>query len=69
MNPITKVFRELSDEELRNVIMELEEDVVSGIYRTNGKFRNINDIVSSIIGNDSTTNFFMTEVNIYKEGR
>lgn len=67
MNPITKLFSEIPDEELRQGILEIKEDGVTGIVR-DGVVRKYAKKIGELTGNNMSIDLFMTEINILRQG-
>lgn len=66
-NEVTKVFSNMSDEELVQVIQEMKEDGPQGIVRTEGIVREKCKMVNDIVGGNVYTHLMMTQMSIYKE--
>ncbi len=68
MNKLGELFYNIPDEELKQAIIELDEDGVKGIYRTDGLLRKYAKLASDIISNGNATDLFMTEINLLRQG-
>lgn len=66
-NPITEIFKQLSDTELIQCITELESQ--NGIVVNDGEFRKVVESVR-LITNSTTysTDFLLCQMNIFREG-
>jgi len=67
MNKIKDIYKSISSAELKQAILELEEDGVKGVYRTEGILRKYAKMFAEITGNPLSTDLFMTEIGLYKE--
>jgi len=68
MNPIVQIFTNLSDEEIRESILEIKEDEGLGIVRSDGYVRRIAKEVSDLTGTSLSTQLFLTTTSLLKEG-
>ena len=67
-NEITKIFSSLSNDELRQAILEMKEDEPLGIIRTDGWVRKITKQVCDITGETNlATHLFLTQNNLFRE--
>lgn len=67
LNEVTKVFSDMSDEELAQVIQEMKEDEQQGIVRTEGIVRDKCKKVHEIIGGNVFEHMTMIQFLILKE--
>ena len=67
MNQIELLFKNITDEELRKGIIELQEDGKLGIYRENGILRKYAFETTLITGQSTSGMLFLTETMLYKE--
>jgi len=67
VNEITKVFSEMSDEELVQVIQEMKEDGPQGIIRMEGIIRKKCEMVQKIAGGDTYERMMMVQFSILQE--
>lgn len=67
MNPIIKLFEDISDEDLREAILELKESDKTGFIKEGGYVRKYAKLTGDITGSATTTDFFMTTVNLLKQ--
>ena len=66
-NQVTKVFSDMSDEELVLVIQEMKEDGPQGIIRMDGIVREKCKMVQEITGFNGDQHLMMTEFSILQE--
>jgi len=66
-NEITKVFSDMSDEELILVIQEMKEDESQGIIRMDGIVRKKCKIVNKIVGGSTYEQMGMVQFSILQE--
>jgi len=67
MNRITKIFSDLSDEELIQAVSEIKEDEVSGIVRSGGMVRKLIIEWNNITGENNTIHMTGVHVGIFRE--
>lgn len=67
VNEVTKVFSEMSDEELAQVIQEMKEDGPQGIIRMEGIIREKCQMVQKIAGGDTYERMMMVQFSILQE--
>lgn len=67
VNEVTKVFSEMSDEELVQVIQEMKEDGPYGIIRMEGIIREKCHLVQKIAGGDTYERIMMVQFSILQE--
>jgi hypothetical protein len=67
VNEITKVFSEMSDEELVQVIQEMKEDGPQGIIRMEGIIRKKCEMIQKIVGGDTYERIMMVQFSILQE--
>ncbi len=67
-NEITKIFSSLSNDELRQAILEMKEDEPLGIIRTDGWVRKITKQICDITNeSEVATYLFLTQNNLFRE--
>ena len=66
-NKVTKIFSDMTDEELILVIAEMKEDDPQGIIRENGIVRSKCKMVLDIVGGNTYEHLMMVQVSIMKE--
>jgi hypothetical protein len=66
-NPITELFINISDEELRDAIQEIMESDKTGIIKENGVVRKYGKLTGELTGGFTTTDFYMVQINLLKE--
>ena len=66
-NEVTKVFSNMSDEELVQVIQEMKEDGPQGIVRLEGIVRKKCKMVQNIVGGYAYENMIMVQFSILQE--
>ena len=66
-NKVTKIFSDMTDEELILVIAEMKEDDPQGIIRENGIVRSKCKMVLDIVGGYTYEHLIMVQVSIMKE--
>ncbi len=67
MNPITKLFSDISDEELKAAIIEIKQSDITGYVADNGYVRKYAKLTGEITGGFTTTDFYMTTINFLKQ--
>ena len=67
INEVTRVFSDMTDEELVLVIDEMREDDPMGIIRENGIVRSKCKMVHAIVGGNVYEHLTMVQVSIMKE--
>jgi hypothetical protein len=67
MNKINELFNNISDEEIRQGIMEIKKDEGTGLI-CNGIVRKYSKIVGDMTGNNGTVLLMLTEINILRQG-
>jgi len=65
MNQITQLFENISDEELRQGVLEIQNDSKTGII-CDGVVRKYARLMSEIIGHCYSTDLMTSEINILK---
>lgn len=68
MNVVKLLFSEISDDDLKLAIEELIESDVTGFIKEDGYVRKYARLTGELTGGFTTTDFFMTTVNLLKEG-
>ena len=66
-NPITELFKNIPNEELRDAIAEIIESDTTGIVKENGVVRKYAKLTGEITGGLTTTDFYMVQINLLKE--
>ena len=67
-NKITEIYTNLTNEELREAILEMKEDERTGLIRTDGWVRRLTKQVCETIGDNSvSTHLFLTQSNLFRE--
>lgn len=67
-NKITKLYSDLTDEQLREAILEMKEDEKMGLIRTDGWVRKLTKQVCDITGETNiSTHLFLTQNNLLRE--
>ena len=67
MNPIKKLYRGLSNEELMLLVKELEKSDETGTFPEDSLVRDMCRKSAEITGMDMASNIMMTQINICKE--
>jgi hypothetical protein len=67
MNEITKLFSNLTDDQLRDAVNEIREDEPKGIIRMNGYVRDLTRQWGEITGESGVIHLTMVQVSILKE--
>ena len=67
LNEVTKIFSDMTDEELVLVIDEMREDDPLGIIRENGIVRSKCKMVQDIVGGNTYEHLMMVQVSILRE--
>lgn len=67
VNEVTKIFSDMTDEELVLVIDEMREDDPLGIIRENGIVRSKCKMVHDIVGGNTYEYLTMVQVSILRE--
>ena len=67
MNPIKKLYRDLSNEELMLLVKELEKSDETGTFPEDSLVRDMCRKSAEITGMDMASNIMMTQINICKE--
>ena len=66
-NPIKKLFAEIPMEDLREAVLEIKESDKTGFIKEGGLIRKYAKLSGELTGGFTTTDFFMTTINILKE--
>jgi hypothetical protein len=66
-NQVTKIFSDMSDEELVVVIQEMKEDGLQGIIRMEGIVREKCKMVQEITGGNAYEHLMMAQFSILQE--
>lgn len=67
VNEVTKVFSDMTDEELVLVIQEMKEDGPQGIIRIEGIVRKKCEMVQKIVGGNTYEKMMMVQFSILQE--
>ena len=67
VNKITKVFSDMSNEELAQVIQEMKEDGPQGIIRMEGIIREKCNMIQNIAGGDTYEHIMMVQFSVLQE--
>lgn len=67
INKVTKIFSDMTDEELILSIQEMKEDGPLGIIRENGVVRNKTKMVRDIVGGNAYEHLMMVQFSILQE--
>lgn len=67
MNPIKKMFDDISDAELCDAISEIKESETNGIIKKDGIVRKYSKLSGEITGGATTTDFYMVQINLLKQ--
>jgi hypothetical protein len=67
INEVTKVFSDMSNEELVQVIQEMKEDNPQGIVRMGGVVREKCKMVQEIVGGNAYEQMMMVQFSILQE--
>jgi len=67
MNPIKKLYKDLSNEELILLVQELEKSDETGTFPEDSQVREMCRKSAEITGMDMASNIMMTQINICKE--
>jgi hypothetical protein len=67
-NKVTEIYTNLSDEQLREAILEMKEDEKIGLIRSDGWVRRLTKQICDTIGDTNfSTHLFMTQTNLFRE--
>ena len=68
VNKVTEIYTNLTNEELREVILEMKEDERMGLIRNDGWVRRLTKQVCETIGDtDVSAHFFLTQSSLFRE--
>lgn len=67
INEVTKIFSEMTDSELAQVIQEMKEDGPQGIVRMEGIVREKCKMIQDIVGGNAYEQIMMVQFSILKE--
>ena len=67
INEVTKIFSDMTDEELVQVIQEMKEDGPKGIIREDGIIRGKCKLVQAITGGNTYEHLMMVQFSILQE--
>lgn len=67
MNKIVELFENISDEDLKKAVLELKESDKTGYIKEGGYVRKYAKLTGDITNSFTTTDFFMTTVNLLKQ--
>jgi hypothetical protein len=67
-NKVTEIYTNLTDEQLREAILEMKEDEKMGLIRSDGWVRRLTKQICETIGDTNfSTHLFMTQNNLFRE--
>jgi hypothetical protein len=67
-NKVTELFANLTDDQLKEAILQMKEDEPLGIIRIDGWVRKINQEVCNITGETNiATHLFLTQLTLFRE--
>jgi hypothetical protein len=67
MNPIQKVFKDLTDTELKEMVLEIQECEKTGVFEYDSRIRTLCRIVGGITGMDVSSNLLTVQFGVLKE--
>lgn len=67
MNQVTKLFTDLTDDQLREAVNQIREDEPLGIIREGGYVRQLSRQYGVITGESSTMHLTMVQYAIFRE--
>lgn len=67
MNPITELYSNLHDVELKIMITEIQEAEKTGVFGDNSEIRKLCRKASEITGMDVSSNLLMVQFGVLKE--
>lgn len=67
MNAITKLFEDLTDNQLIEAVSQIQEDEPKGIIRSGGYVRELTRKFSEITGENNTIHLTMVQMSIFRE--
>lgn len=67
MNTVTKIFSDLTNEQLIEAISEIREDEALGLIREGGYVKKISRQVSELTDTPMTTQLFLTQSSLFRE--
>ena len=67
MNPILKIFTDLTDKELYNAVNDIDQAEKTGAYNNDSIIRNLARSVSEINQQDISMNLFIAQVSVLRE--
>jgi hypothetical protein len=67
MNTVTKIFSDLTNEQLIEAISEIRKDEALGLIREDGYVRRIARQVSELTDTPMTTQLFLTHSSLFRE--
>ena len=67
MKSIRKIYTDLDDIELMQILSEIEESEINGSYPNNSKIREIAKQSAHITGMDISSNLLLVQMNVLKE--
>jgi len=67
-NPITEIYENLTDEQIKEAVLEMKEDEKMGLIRMDGWVRKLTKKVCEITGETNlSTHLFLTQNSILRE--
>lgn len=67
MNELVKLFQNIPDNELKQAILEIKESDATGYVKEDGYVRKYAKLSGEITGGFTTTDFYMTTINLLKQ--
>ena len=67
MNPIQKVFNDLTDNELKEMVSEIQECEKTGVFEDDSQIRSLCRVVGEITGMDVSSNLLTVQFGVLKE--
>ena len=67
MNELNKIFNDISDEDLKQAVIEIKESDSTGFIKDGGYVRKYAKMSGDITGGFTTTDFYMTTINLLKQ--
>jgi hypothetical protein len=64
---VTKLFSDLTDDQLREAVNQIREDEKEGIVRSDGYVRQLSKKVGEITGQSNTIHLTMVQFSIFRE--
>jgi hypothetical protein len=67
MNEVTKLFSDLTDDQVREAVNQIREDEPTGIIRMDGYVRDLSTKCGEITGQSAFTHLTMVHMSIFRE--